>query len=161
MFNIVTYENQNWPSAEYTIKMNAQAGSAIILVTEPITEDEAPMFVGKTLTHLGVDYKIVKVTPGGYYGATNPAAYIQVDQQVSQTSGEKIYIPLYDIDVAGQRLSTNSHYTGEHMGTPMQDALNTEANADAHYVEANTVRYSTMMQDSADTSFPKATFVKE
>ena len=26
--------------------------------------------------------------------------------------------------IAGERLSTNGHYTGEHLGTPIQDAKN-------------------------------------
>ena len=56
--------------------------------------------------------------------------------------------------IAGERLATNGHYTGEFKGTPMQDALNTdEANA-PHYVEGATVRYGTLMQDAIDTNFP-------
>ena len=56
--------------------------------------------------------------------------------------------------IAGERLATNGHYTGEHKGTPMQDAKNaSEANA-AHYVEGVVVRYGTMMQDSKDEHFP-------
>lgn len=56
--------------------------------------------------------------------------------------------------IEGERLATNGHYTGEHKGTPMQDAKNaSEANA-AHYVEGEIVRYGTMMQDEADENFP-------
>lgn len=54
--------------------------------------------------------------------------------------------------IAGERLATNSHYTGEHLGTVMQDA---KGSAVAHATEAATVRYGTIMQDAADTNFPK------
>ena len=56
--------------------------------------------------------------------------------------------------IAGERLSTNGHYTGEHMGTPMQDAKDTSANT-PHYVEGATVRYGTMTQDAIEGSTPK------
>lgn len=55
--------------------------------------------------------------------------------------------------IAGERLATNGHYTGEHKGTPMQDSKYTEANA-PHYEEAVTVRYGTMTQDAIDENFP-------
>lgn len=56
--------------------------------------------------------------------------------------------------IAGERLSTNGHYTGEHKGTPMQDAKDASANT-AHYVEGATVRYGTMTQDAIEGSTPK------
>lgn len=56
--------------------------------------------------------------------------------------------------IAGERLATNGHYTGEFKGTPMQDAKSEVANA-PHYVEGVVVRYGTMMQDAIDTNFPK------
>lgn len=55
--------------------------------------------------------------------------------------------------IAGERLATNGHYTGEHKGSVMQDAKSAAANA-AHYVEGATVRLGTMTQDSADSKFP-------
>ena len=55
--------------------------------------------------------------------------------------------------IPGERLSTNGHYTGEHKGTPMQDALNNLANT-PHYVEEATVRYGTMTQDAIEGSTP-------
>jgi len=55
--------------------------------------------------------------------------------------------------IAGERLSTNGHYTGEHMGTPMQDAKDASANV-AHYVEGATVRSGTMTQDAIEGSTP-------
>ena len=58
--------------------------------------------------------------------------------------------------IAGERLSTNGHYTGEHKGTPMQDAKDASANT-PHYVEAATVRYGTMTQDAIAGSTPKTT----
>lgn len=59
--------------------------------------------------------------------------------------------------IAGERMATNGHYTGEFKGTPMQDAKNVEAANQPHYVEGVVVRYGTMMQDAADTNFPKVT----
>lgn len=56
--------------------------------------------------------------------------------------------------IAGERLSTNGHYTGEHKGTPTQDAIDTSANT-PHYVEGVTVRYGTMTQDAIEGSTPE------
>lgn len=59
--------------------------------------------------------------------------------------------------VAGETLSVNGHYCGHHKGKQMQDGLSTEAtnNADAHYVDHNTIRYGTLMQDAAsDANMP-------
>lgn len=56
--------------------------------------------------------------------------------------------------IAGERLSTNGHYTGEHKGTPMQDAIDASANT-PHYVEGVTVRYGTMTQDAIEGSTPE------
>lgn len=55
--------------------------------------------------------------------------------------------------IAGERLATNGHYTGEHLGTPTQDAKDTKVNT-AHYVERATVRLGTMTQDAVDAKFP-------
>lgn len=58
--------------------------------------------------------------------------------------------------IAGERLSTNGHYTGEHKGTPTQDALGASTtNSDAHYVEGVTIRYGTMTQDAIAGSVPE------
>lgn len=56
--------------------------------------------------------------------------------------------------IAGERLSTNGHYTGEHLGRVIQDAKDSSANV-AHYVEGVTIRYGTMTQDSIEGSTPK------
>lgn len=56
--------------------------------------------------------------------------------------------------IAGERLATNGHYTGEMLGTPMQDAKNVEAANAAHYVDGVIVRYGTMTQDAVDENFP-------
>ena len=56
--------------------------------------------------------------------------------------------------IAGERLSTNGHYTGEHKGTVMQDAKDASANS-AHYVEGATVRLGTMTQDAIEGSTPE------
>ena len=56
--------------------------------------------------------------------------------------------------IAGERLSTNGHHTGEHKGTPMQDAKGNETSNAAHYRETGIVRYGTMMQDAKDENFP-------
>ena len=56
--------------------------------------------------------------------------------------------------IAGERLATNGHYTGEHIGVPMQDAKgDSKANA-AHYKETGIVRFGTMMGDALDESYP-------
>lgn len=54
--------------------------------------------------------------------------------------------------IAGERLSTNGHYTGEHLGTVTQDA---KAEMTPHYVEENIVRLGTMTQDAIDGSAPE------
>lgn len=57
--------------------------------------------------------------------------------------------------IAGERLSTNGHYTGEHKGTPTQDKLGvTTTNNNAHYVEDNIVRLGTMTKDAIEGSTP-------
>lgn len=55
--------------------------------------------------------------------------------------------------IAGEKMATNGHYTGEHKGTVMQDAKSELANA-PYYEESVTIRYGTMMGDAADTNFP-------
>lgn len=58
--------------------------------------------------------------------------------------------------ISGERLSTNSHYTGECKGSPLQDALGENTtNNNAHYVEENIVRYGTMAQDAIEGSTPE------
>ena len=58
--------------------------------------------------------------------------------------------------INGERLSTNGHYTGEHKGTPTQDALGADTtNGNAHYVEEVIVRYGTMTQDAIEGSTPE------
>lgn len=56
--------------------------------------------------------------------------------------------------VAGEQLSVNGHYTGEHLGTPMQDAADPEISANPHWVANNTVRHSPIIQDAADPDAP-------
>lgn len=55
--------------------------------------------------------------------------------------------------VAGERMATNGCYTGQHKGTPMQDAKVSGVQT-AKSVEAGIVRYGTLMGDAADTNFP-------
>lgn len=60
--------------------------------------------------------------------------------------------------VEGERLSTNGFYTGEHKGVPLQDYADPEENgqnADPHYVENNTIRIGTLMQDATEGSMPE------
>ena len=58
--------------------------------------------------------------------------------------------------LTGERLSTNGHYTGEHLGTPIQDTLGTDTtNANAHYVEDVTIRHGTITQDAIEGSTPE------
>lgn len=54
--------------------------------------------------------------------------------------------------IAGERLSTNGHYTGEHLGSVTQDA---KATMTAHMVEEGIVRLGTMMQDAIEGSTPE------
>ena len=57
--------------------------------------------------------------------------------------------------IAGETLSVNGHYVGEHKGTPTQDALGAETtNKDARYVESNIVRFGTITQDAIEGSTP-------
>lgn len=49
--------------------------------------------------------------------------------------------------IPGERLSTNGYYTGEHMGTVMQDAKTSGTDA-PHGNEAATVHLGTIMQDA-------------
>lgn len=58
--------------------------------------------------------------------------------------------------LTGERLSTNGHYTGEHLGTPTQDVLGASTtNVDARYVDGVTVRYGTITQDALEGSTPE------
>lgn len=54
--------------------------------------------------------------------------------------------------LTGERLSTNGHYTGEHLGSVTQDA---KAEMTAHMVEDATIRYGTITQDAIAGSTPK------
>ena len=56
--------------------------------------------------------------------------------------------------IAGERMATNGNYTGQHKGTPMQDAKVDGVQA-AKQVEANIVRYGTIMGDAKDANFPQ------
>ena len=51
-------------------------------------------------------------------------------------------------------MSTNGHITGQHLGTPTQDAIDNLANK-PYYCERVTVRYGTMTQDAIDPYQPK------
>ena len=55
--------------------------------------------------------------------------------------------------IAGERKSTNGHYTGEHKGTILQDA-SVEATQLPHKVEEGIVRFGTMLGDNAPGSMP-------
>lgn len=58
-----------------------------------------------------------------------------------------------ELSVGEERLATNGEYTGQHKGTPMQDALEKADNAP--YLRArNTIRYGTITPDAADDNFP-------
>lgn len=58
--------------------------------------------------------------------------------------------------LTGERLSTNGHYTGEHLGTPTQDRLGADTtNNNPHYVEEVTIRYGTITPDAIEGSTPK------
>lgn len=57
--------------------------------------------------------------------------------------------------IAGERLATNGHYTGECKGTVTQDALAGETANAPHYVEGATVMLGTILGDAEDKNFPK------
>ena len=54
--------------------------------------------------------------------------------------------------IDGERLSTNGHYTGEHLGSVTQDA---KVEMSAHLIEENIVRLGTMTQDDIEGSTPE------
>ena len=56
-----------------------------------------------------------------------------------------------DTPIEGEQLSANGYMTGEHIGKPTQGYGETTANADSHYVEHNTIRYGTIIQDASDS----------
>lgn len=58
--------------------------------------------------------------------------------------------------IAGERLATNSFYTGQHKGTPTQDALS-GADNDPYLNERSTVRLGTILGDAEDENFPEVT----
>lgn len=60
-------------------------------------------------------------------------------------------------NASNERVSTNGYYTGNHIGTVMQDA-DTNANNAKYQVEDSTVRMGTMMQDAASNSQPSERF---
>ena len=58
-----------------------------------------------------------------------------------------------DSPIEGERLATNGEYTGQHKGTPMQDALE-GADNDPYLRARETVRYGTLTPDAGDDNFP-------
>ena len=54
--------------------------------------------------------------------------------------------------IAGERLSTNGHNTGEQLGSVTPDA---KVVMTAHMVEENTIRLGTMTPDAIEGSTPK------
>lgn len=56
--------------------------------------------------------------------------------------------------IAGERLSTNGSYTGQHKGSVTQDHLGQSAENQPYWVEDNIVRFGTIMGDAIDTNFP-------
>lgn len=55
--------------------------------------------------------------------------------------------------IEGERLATNGEYTGQHRGTPMQDALS-GADNEPYLRARETVRYGTLTPDAGDDNFP-------
>jgi hypothetical protein len=55
--------------------------------------------------------------------------------------------------IAGERLSTNGYYTGEHKGTPMQDAKTSGTDL-PHGNENLTVHLGTITQDALADAMP-------
>ena len=59
---------------------------------------------------------------------------------------------LWGEPINGERLSTNGHYTGEHLGSVTQDV---NASMTAHMIEEKIVRLGTMTQDAIAGSTPE------
>lgn len=156
MPNIVTYANQEWPTAlrKYVCKGTASAANEMVAVAEAISEEEALALAGKRALVQGQDCQILSALKG-----SAGSAALTLSIEVIQKNGDIILVDPQGMEITGERLSTNSHYTGERKGTAMQDALGTGNSP--HYTEVSTVRFGTMMQDAADKVPPKATFVKE
>ena len=55
--------------------------------------------------------------------------------------------------IEGERLATSGEYTGQHLGTPMQDALG-GADNEPYLSARETVRYGTLTPDAGDEYFP-------
>ena len=60
---------------------------------------------------------------------------------------------IWEEPIAGERLSTNGYYTGQHKGTVTQDAL-TVGTDQPYGVEESTIRLGTMTQDATVGSMP-------
>ena len=55
--------------------------------------------------------------------------------------------------IAGERLATNGHYTGQQKGSVTQDAL-TVADNNPYVEERNTDHFGTITPDAGDDNFP-------
>ncbi len=55
--------------------------------------------------------------------------------------------------IDGERMATNGEYTGQHIGTPIQDALS-GADNEPYLSARETVRYGTLTPDASDEHFP-------
>lgn len=76
-----------------------------------------------------------------------------------------MYNPEYENQVwgepiEGERLSTNAFYTGEQVGSVLQDAKVTGVTA-AHGVEAGTVHVGSIAQDAVPDSMPEVKAAEE
>lgn len=58
-----------------------------------------------------------------------------------------------DSPIAGERMATAGEYTGQHKGTPAQDAL-ADVDNEAYLRARETIRYGTLTPDAADNHFP-------
>lgn len=58
-----------------------------------------------------------------------------------------------DSSIVGEMMATNAYYTGEHIGTVMQDAA-TNAYNEPHFAESTTFHNGTIMGDAVDENFP-------
>lgn len=99
-----------------------------------------------------VNGKKYTVTEGGMAGSTT--IQVKVAGTFYGEVGDTVtFVNPYE-DVKGERLATNGYYTGQHKGTPMQDAK-VSGTQSANSVEASTVRYGTILGDAIDNvTFP-------
>lgn len=158
MPNVVKYNDITFPNAGsicgvtgLTVKSIDENTDTSSTVT--VTGSGALSFKSLIATNL-------MIVDGKKYFIAENAVGSDTDITVKLTSafygkvGNTVTFAPYYVDGAGERLATNGYYTGQHKGTPTQDAKASDTQS-ANSVEASTVRYGTILGDAADSvTFP-------